>query len=815
MTTLKSVLLQGLFALTLLTSAGTLYATDAGPSVDAPDGARSNAAITADWPHTVEGPEATVTVYQPQVLSWENHKTLDTRTAISVRPRDGSKPLMGTLDINFMTRTDLATRTVVLSRARVSNVRFAGAPAARVAVLESRLREHLANLGEREYPLDSILLSLDPATEPTDAATSLRNDPPRILVSETPASLVVFDGKPVLVSIPDSTLSYAVNTNWSVFYDSRTATWYLLAGDQWAEAAAVEGPWMPVTTLPPGFAALPEGDGFDRVRAALPAPGADATAPAAPLPKILTAQEPTEIILTDGKPILEAIPNTKLAFVANTDAALIRDNAAGEFYYLVSGRWFSASSLAGPWSFATTRLPSDFLAIPADGPRGFVRVSVPGTPEAQQALVEARIPQQREIDRNAAPPTVVYAGTPDFEPIDGTDLYYAVNTSFDVLRVDGRYYVCHEALWYTSAAAEGPWVLAEELPTVVYTIPASHPLHRVTYVRVYAATPTTITYGYTSGYNMGYVSSGVVVYGTGWYYPPYVVAGAVPVYYAHPYSYAGAVYYNPANGAWAQGGAIYGPYGGAAAGGTVYNPSTGAWAQRGVVYGPNGGASGTSAYNPSTGSYVQGNAVWDSNSGAATADWYNANSGIAGSTDQNWESGTRTGSSTFSGSEQTVETRSTASSEGAAGGFSSSSGAKGAGATDGQGNSAGVVKTEDGDVYAGSDGDVYRKTDEGWQSYEDGSWNSVDPSSTERGQTAQTNASTAQTNASTAQANASSARSDASTNLESSGMSSGSRDMSQLERDFSARTEGASRQSGSRSFSGFQGRSGSASGRRR
>jgi hypothetical protein len=46
-------------------------------------------------------------------------------------------------------------------------------------------------------------------------------------------------------------------------------------------------------------------------------------------------------------------------------------------------------------------------------------------------------------------------------------------------------------------------------------------------------------------------------------------------------------------------------------------------------------------------------------------------------------------------------------------------------------------------------------------------------------------------------------------------MSSGSRDMSQLERDFSARTEGASRQSGSRSFSGFQGRSGSASGRRR
>ncbi|MGA0839565.1 MAG: hypothetical protein ACO3P1_06665, partial [Pseudomonadales bacterium] len=405
------------------------------------------------------------------------------------------------------------------------------------------------------------------------------------------------------------------------------------------------------------------------------------------------------------------------------------------------------------------------------------------------------------------PPTVVYAGTPEFDRIEASDLYYAVNTSFDVLRLNGRYYVCHQGLWYVSTNPDGPWMLAETLPDVVYTIPPSHPLHRVTYVRVYSTTPTTITYGYTAGYNMGYVSSGVVVYGTGWYYPPYVVPGVVPVYYAHPYSYAGAVYYNPANGAWAQGGAIYGPYGGVAAGGTAYNPSTGAWAQRGVVYGPNGGASGVSAYNPSTGGYVQGGAVWDSNSGAASADWYNANAGITGSTDQTWESGTRTGSSTFSGSEQTVQTRSTASADGAAGGFSSNSGAQGVAATDGQGNSASLVKTQEGDVYAGSDGDVYRKTDEGWQSYEDGSWNSVDPSTTERGQTAQTNASNAQANASTAQANASAARSNANTSLESSGMSS-SRDMSQLERDFSARTQGSARQSGSRSASGFQGRSG-------
>ena len=36
------------------------------------------------------------------------------------------------------------------------------------------------------------------------------------------------------------------------------------------------------------------------------------------------------------------------------------------------------------------------------------------------------------------------------------------------------------------------------------------------------------------------------------------------------------------------------------------------------------------------------------------------------------------------------------------------------------GNSAGAVKSADGDVYAGADGNVYKKTDDGWQKYHSG-----------------------------------------------------------------------------------------------
>ena len=40
---------------------------------------------------------------------------------------------------------------------------------------------------------------------------------------------------------------------------------------------------------------------------------------------------------------------------------------------------------------------------------------------------------------------------------------------------------------------------------------------------------------------MVYVPAGLLVYGTGYYYPPYVAVGAVPVYYPYPSSYTGSV----------------------------------------------------------------------------------------------------------------------------------------------------------------------------------------------------------------------------------------------------------------------------------
>ena len=722
----------------------------------------------APWPHVVPTANGTATLYQPQVIGWPEQRTLEARMVIGIEPNGAPNPILGTIDVSFATATDLSKRVVTLYDARLGAVRFPSVDPAQASQIEQRIRDALATMGPKLYPLDTILLSLPKTGANAVPAAAVRNDPPTIFVASGRAALVVFDGKPVLTPVKGTPLSFAVNTNWEVFFDGSASRWYLLYNGAWLAASDLTGPWGPAGRLPAAFGKLPNDASFADVKKQIP--GRQLSP--AEVPAIYVSMTPAEIIVTDGAPAFAPVAGTSLQYVSNSDAVVFRDTTDGRLYFLVSGRWFAAPALSGPWTFATASLPPDFTRIPASGPLGWVRASIPGTPEAEQALLEAQIPQQASLDRGKATLTVAYAGAPRFEPIPGTPLTYAVNTSFDVIRAGDFYYACYQGAWFVAPAPNGPWSLATTVPDVIYTIPPESPMYRVTFVRIYGYTPTYVTYGYTSGYTMAYASSGVVVYGTGWYYPPYVVPGVVPIYYPYPYSYAGAVYYNSATGAWARGGAIYGPYGGVAKAGTAYNPATGAWAHGGAVYGPYGGAGAVSAYNPTTGSYAHGSAAWGPDGGTANASWYNARTGVSGTTNQNANAYGRWGSSTLSGPNQTVHTQSASNAYGSAASFSSTSGAKGAAVSGADGNTAGAVKTSSGNVYAGADGNVYKKTDDGWEKYDNGSWNQVQKPATDTQQQRTTTQGSEQrsTEASRSDSN------------------------SQLEQDHSARSQGAERQ---------------------
>jgi hypothetical protein len=685
----------------------------------------TGAAAAASWPHGFSYNGADVVVYQPQAISWPGQTMLTARAALAITRRGTSKPVVGTIEFSGSTATDFGNRAVTVHDLKLVSSHFPSLDTAASSELEGKIRQALPAMGPKTVPLDNVLLSLkDKPANPE--GVKLSEEPPVIFHSSRPASLVVFDGEPTLAPAGRSGLSFAVNTNWDVFFDSAGNRWYLLNNGSWFTAANYAGPWGPAGKLPPAFAKLPNDQNFAEVRRNLPGkPVKPETAPT-----IFVSTKPAEIIVTAGPPAMVAIPGTSLQYVSNTSSSLFLDTENGRFYYLVSGRWFSSPGLAGPWIYATPDLPADFSLIPADSAGGHVLTSVPGTAESQQAIVEAGIPRQATLLRSAPGPQVIYAGTPQFAPIPGSSLAYATNTAFEVIRADGKYYLCYQGAWFVGATPAGPWILADVIPTAIYSIPPSVPVYNVTYVHVYAATPTAVVYGYTSGYVMGYVSAGAIVYGTGYYYPPVVIAGPVPIYYPYPYSYAGSIWYNPATGAWARGGTVYGPYGGAVAGGGAYNPQTGAWAHGAAVYGPYGGAGAWSAYNPTTGTYAHGSAAWGPNGGTAYGSFSNARYGVSGTTTQNWNPYERWGSSTISGPNQTIHTQSGSNANGAAGAFSSSTGAQGAAVRGNNGNNAGIVKGAGGDVYAGADGNVYKKTDDGWSKYENGSWTPMQPCST-------------------------------------------------------------------------------------
>src|SRR5690349_15113167 len=80
-------------------------------------------------------------------------------------------------------------------------------------------------------------------------------DPPKIFYSQKPAILVMFMGDPQLKPVGDTPLMFAINTNWDLFFDTSTSTYFLLNGDSWLTAAdPLKGPWTPAKQLPQSFA---------------------------------------------------------------------------------------------------------------------------------------------------------------------------------------------------------------------------------------------------------------------------------------------------------------------------------------------------------------------------------------------------------------------------------------------------------------------------------------------------------------------------------------------------------------------------------
>ena len=124
------------------------------------------------------------------------------------------------------------------------------------------------------------------------------------------------------------------------------------------------------------------------------------------------------------------------------------------------------------------------------------------------------------VKRTGATLEITYDGPPQFQPIAGTPLQYAVNSPLPVIQVQpDSFYALDNGVWFASDTPFGVWTPATWVPPVIYSIPRSSPLHYVTYVRIYDATPEVVYEGYTPGMSVP-TSRQARRLSTGWYYQP-------------------------------------------------------------------------------------------------------------------------------------------------------------------------------------------------------------------------------------------------------------------------------------------------------
>jgi hypothetical protein len=646
------------------------------------------------WPRQIINSGSKLVYYQPQVDEWKDYKVLDAQIAFSLTPKDETE-VHGVASLSCETVANKETHTALLKKINVVSVRFPSLDKSKAEKMEVLFRSMFPQSGET-ISIERVMADLQ--SKKTKIKTvEVKNDPPVIFYSTTPAILLNVQGDPVLAPVSKTDLQFLVNTNWDVFYDKSRKEYYLLAESTWLKATALKGQWIITNTLPKDMSKLPSGENFDDVKKMVPPNNK-----AGQVTQVFFSDKPAELIALKGTPVYTNITGTNLLYVSNTDNDIILDNSNTKFYILLSGRWFSSGDLNGPWIYAGNNLPEDFKKIPDNSPKAHVLASVPGTVEASDAVLMAQIPTTAIINKAQAEAKVKVAYDGDkaeFKDIDGTKLQYASNTQEKVIKSDNNYYLCFQAVWFIAPSPDGPWKTAATIPAEIYNIPPSSPVYNVTYVTQTEASETTVESNVCAGYFGAFVVTvGLAVciaYGTGWYYPPYFYWGAgmlYPYYRPYPFTYGAGYVYNPWTGGFAGGRRVYGPYG-AAGISAWYNPATGRYGRSASVQGWYGGRTAAQSYNPWTGGY------------AATRQGHNPYA--------QW------GSSVATQGGRWVQTGHVTNATGTTAGYRTSGGNQGIIHT----GTNGVVAKSTNGTYVGHDGNIYKKNASGnWSSYKNGSW---------------------------------------------------------------------------------------------
>jgi len=493
------------------------------------------------WPKEITTTDGKIiSIFEPQPEKYAGNN-ITARAAVSIRKTAGADPVFGVMWFDALLLPDTDNKTATVRSVTVTKSKFSDGDEASRATLKQAVESGAPQINIR---LDLERVNEMMQQEKDDTESGIQTAPPAIYYRNKPTTLIVLDGEPVEQQDDDLKMTRVVNSPYLIVKNPDDNKYYLYGGSFWYSSSRVKSGWSNVKNLPSKIKAVDaaikeqqqkdtENDKEEEPRFTVPT-------------DILVSTEPAELLQTEGEPTYKAVENSTLLYVDNSLDEIFKDVESQKNYILLSGRWYASTTIEGPWEYVPSdALPAAFASIPKGSEKDGVLSSVAGTDAAEEAIVDANIPQTAKVDRSAATCTVSYDGNPRFVPIENTNLSLAENSNITVmLAPNNQYYALENGIWFKSSRPDGPWEVANERPSDVEKIPASSNAYNPKYVYIYHTRPQYVYVGYTPGYLGSYRYHHTMVWGTGWHYRPWYGHW----YYPRPCTWGFGMMYNPWTG---------------------------------------------------------------------------------------------------------------------------------------------------------------------------------------------------------------------------------------------------------------------------
>lgn len=495
----------------------------------------SSAFSQNEWPREIAASDGgKLTVYEPQPESLSGSE-MTGRAAVAYRKTPTSEPVFGAVIFSATVKNESSGKLDIQSL-NVTRAKFSGMED------QQQVEDFTAKLEEQapDWNWNMTKAQVEEAVsqeQGTSQASKFNNAAPKIIYTDKPSTLVVLDGDPKISHDKNIDADKVANSPNLIFKEN--GQWNLYSGGKWYRSTNITNGWSENQNLSSKVKSVNES-----VKKQEKENNTGKASEATPqVTDILVATEPTELIQTNGEPEYKNVAGTSLLYVANSPNEIFKDINSQKTYILLAGRWYRSSAMNGPWEYVPSdRLPSDFAKIPNGSDKEEVLASVAGTDEAEDARMNAYVPQTAKVDRRTATIDVQYDGDPYFTRIDGTSMRLAENANLTVIEDShGSYFALDNGIWFISDDPYGPWSVANDRPRDIDRVPASSPAYYSRYVYVYDVTPDYVYTGYTSGYLGSYYYGPTIVYGTGWHYRPWYRS----VYYPRPFTWGFGFTYDP------------------------------------------------------------------------------------------------------------------------------------------------------------------------------------------------------------------------------------------------------------------------------